>query len=80
MLGSVKHVPVKTRQGNRNLSKCCLLVPEGDMNEVRLMVNSGIEVAKQLPKIKFILRLHPLLNLEKVTRNIPTIKTAPKTL
>ena len=78
VLGSVKHVPVKTRQRNRNLSKCCLLVPEGDMNEVRLMVDSGIEVAKKLPKIKFILRLHPLLNLEKVIQKIPKIKTAPK--
>jgi len=78
VLGSVKHVPVKTCQRNRTLSKCCLLVPEGDMNEVRLMVNSGIEAAKKLPKIKFILRLHPLLNLVKVTRTIPKIKTAPK--
>ena len=78
VLGSVKSVKINHNLPFKLKNNSCLIVPEGDINEVRIMVEVGIETAKVLPDIKFVLRLHPLITIEKMTYHIPKLKNLPK--
>ena len=78
VLGSVKHVKVNQDLPFKLKYNLCLIIPEGDINEVRIMAEVGIETAKVLPGIKFVLRLHPLITINKIKRYIPKLTSLPK--
>ena len=66
VLGSNK-VLREVEHGGKNIKKrLCLIVPEGEMGEVRLMVQAGIHAARALPDIRFVLRLHPVIQRDLV--------------
>lgn len=78
ILGSVKNVPLNSKPQTKNNKNTCLIVPEGDISEIRLMASFGIETAKIMPQIKFVLRLHPIIKKEDLKKQIPMFKTTPK--
>ena len=78
VLGSPKHVPESKAASSISIKKACLIIPEGDISEVRIMVMSALEVAISLPEVHFILRLHPLLTSTSVRESIPELNKLPK--
>jgi hypothetical protein len=52
--------PLSPRRGN------CLFAPEGVFDEVKLMARVGIEAARLCRERTFVLRLHPVLNRNRV--------------
>lgn len=77
VLGSVKNVLGEGDLTTEVKESICLIVPEGDMDEVKIMVKAGIEAAKKLPEVKFLLRLHPLIDEKKIIRFVPSLKDPP---
>ena len=69
VLGSVR----STSAGDRplsSLSGTCLLVPEGILDEVELIAGMGIKAAMMAADRQFILRLHPVLDRDKVKKRL----------
>lgn len=78
VLGSLKHVPVTKKASSKEIKKACLIIPEGDISEVRIMVRSALGVAISLPEVHFILRLHPMLTSIMVRKSIPELNRFPE--
>jgi len=78
VMGSLKHVSKDAKVPLVKIKDSCLIVPEGDISEVRIMAESGLKIASLLPSVNFILRLHPLLTDEKVRKLIPKLNQLPK--
>jgi len=56
----------------------CLIAPEGNMSEVRIMACLAIEAARKFKSQRFILRLHPVLKKEKVLHLLRDLSPLPK--
>ncbi len=67
VLGSIKSLAVTATAFEA--TGACLIAPEGTLGEVMLMGSLAIEAARAMPEQTFILRLHPVLNRDKVARN-----------
>lgn len=51
--------------------KCTVLVlPEGDLEEEKLLFNSAMRVAQMLPEYRFIFRCHPVLPFEQIREHL----------
>ena len=68
ILGSSRHFFGKKKFINNKYKKRinCLVLPEGIDAECKNLINFTINCAKNNPKIKFILRFHPLTNVKKL--------------
>jgi hypothetical protein len=73
-LGSTKYSSPNTLI-NKNI--CCLVIPEGFVSECLGLFNLALDFAKKYPKQKFIWRLHPILNFEKLKNNNSFFKDIP---
>jgi hypothetical protein len=72
ILGSSRRFPIKRKFSNyknkKNLN--CLVLPEGIDTECINLINFTIKCAKENPRIKFIIRFHPLTNTKKLLFSI----------
>lgn len=55
----------------------CLVLPEGIESECHLLFDFTIVCAKKLPDIHFILRLHPIVNINSLLVKNPKLKKLP---
>lgn len=58
--------------------KQCLILPEGIISESLSMIGLAIEAAKKRHDIKFIIRLHPLLNFETLINLDKSLEDLPE--
>ena len=58
---------------------CCLVVPEGEISETKLMATVAINAARMMPEVEFVLRLHPVLDLAAVQSAIPALASPLQT-
>ena len=64
VIGTYKHIKRNFKKTNANLKNIyCLVCPEGTVNETRFLFKYALDIARIRPDIKFILRTHPLLEI-----------------
>jgi len=73
-IGSPKYSTPSLVTGEK---QCCLVVPEGYVSECLILFKFSLSYAEQYPKQKFIWRLHPLLNFERLTKYSVVFKKIP---
>ena len=61
----------------RIINSVCLVLPEGDMAECHLLFDFSLECAERMPEIKFIWRLHPLVNFKSLIEINPKLGNLP---
>lgn len=84
VLGSNRSIDISNNQNKleslnhkTELYNVCLVLPEGDIKECNILFEFSIECANELPDVKFIWRLHPLVTfntlvkLNEKLRNLP---------
>ena len=59
---------------------CCLVLPEGDLEECRKLFEFSLSCALSFPKIQFIWRLHPILTFKQIFRKHPHLSKYPKNI
>jgi hypothetical protein len=55
----------------------CLVLPEGLITECNFLFEFSIKCAKFFPKIRFIWRLHPIINFQDLSRLNPLLQNLP---
>lgn len=55
----------------------CLVIPEGLLSETVFLIRHAIEAAQLDPKLRFCVRLHPVLSRAQVLRAAPELKSLP---
>lgn len=73
-IGSPKHLAPSLATGEK---QCCLVVPEGIVSECLILFKFSLSYATQHPEQKFIWRLHPLLNFERLRKYSNFFKKIP---
>ena len=76
-LGSFKQLHQKIQ---KNVRKCCLVVPEGIFSECISLFKFSYDYALEHKNQKFIWRLHPILNLKILKNKISFFKNLPKNI
>ncbi|MDP9200441.1 MAG: hypothetical protein M3P26_00710, partial [Gemmatimonadota bacterium] len=69
-------IDAETKGSDRNRVSC-LVIPDGIMSEVVFLFDFAIESARQASDINFILRLHPVVSLEKLRSRFPRFQQLP---
>ena len=79
VLGSTKldNIHADGQKSHPAQHPCCLVVPEGEMSETKLMATVTINAARMMPEVEFVLRLHPVLDLAAVQSAIPALGSPP---
>ncbi len=73
VLGSSRFIPLISR-GN---PYACLVLPEGTVEECRILFGFTYLCAVERPDIIFIWRIHPILTFEQLARKIPALNNLP---
>lgn len=73
ILGSNRSIKLVSRNGLAT----CLVVPEGIVEECRILFAFSLQCATACPKVRFVWRLHPIMTFEKLARRIPMLRTLP---
>ena len=55
----------------------CLVIPDGNSSEYLRLFGISIECAKELPDVKFIWRLHPILSFDSLLSSYPELRSRP---
>ena len=76
VLGSPK-LGDRSGHGEARKGDSCLIVTQGEMSEVELMADAMVEVARKLPEIRFLLRLHPLITGKKARSTTQSLGSTP---
>jgi hypothetical protein len=58
----------------------CLVLPEGDLDECKILFEYSIKCAFSCPNIRFIWRLHPILSFEKIFKKYPHLSKYPENI
>lgn len=66
LIGSSRFMKSKKKINYKK--KICLVVPEGMDTECEILLDFISSVANKVPKIKFIIRLHPMTNISKIKK------------
>ena len=74
-LGSAKSQSSKFK--NKSPSYSCLVIPEGMLSECLILFEFSLLCARNMPKHKFIWRLHPLLSFKKLKRSSDILNKLP---
>ncbi len=61
-------------------NKVCLVLPDGTIEECILIISFVVKVAKKLPFIKFIIRMHPVISFDYVLRKNKILKNLPENI
>ena len=69
--------PIKKRIGKGTV---CLVLPEGIPSECQCLFNFSIACSKKFPNIRFIWRLHPLVNFQKLRHRNCELKKLPPSI
>ncbi len=64
----------------RTINSVCLVLPEGIATECHLLFDFSLECAKRTPEIKFIWRLHPIINFESLIAQNPKLGSLPSNI
>ncbi len=67
-----------TQEVNSARFKSCLVIPDGNLSECLIIINFSIRAALLLPKIKFIIRMHPLVNFSEIVKLDKNLKKLPE--
>lgn len=59
---------IKKFFNNKKNINNCLVIPEGTYEETKILFDFTYNLAKSIPKLNFILRTHPQINLKKFTK------------
>lgn len=73
ILGSNRSI----KEVSRNGSATCLVLPEGIVEECRILFTFSLLCAQAFPRMLFIWRLHPIMTFEKLVRRIPMLGNLP---
>jgi len=55
----------------------CLIIPDGNITDCINIIKFTYKIALEMPGIKFVIRMHPLLVFEKVISNYADLKAVP---
>ena len=69
---------MRVEAGSQSFSGTVLGAPEGQLSEVKIILDWLLAGAFAFPEINFVLRLHPLTSKCLVTKACPELATAPK--
>ena len=64
------HLPEQKYKKNKKIKPNCLVVPRASYPEIIKLFNFSIKCALEYKDIKFTLRLHPLVKLDKIIKKI----------
>lgn len=77
--GSPRH-----RKFGRNALSCkediCVVAPEGEFGEAKILFEFGCRLAKSLPQIKILFRSHPMLPFSAVAQRCRALRALPKNI
>lgn len=62
---------------HRNTGGACLVLPEGSVDECRILFKFALSCAEDRPKLVFIFRVHPILSYRKLIKKIPLLNSLP---
>ena len=75
---SIDNFPLKNTKEFMNAKlDSCLVMPEDDISECNILFEFSIECAKELPNVKFIWRLHPLVTFSSLTKLNKKLRKLP---
>lgn len=74
ILGSDRAIGLNVLPAN---AASCLVLPEGIVAECKILFKFSLACAKAMPKMKFILRLHPILSVKQITQEVPILRQLP---
>ena len=81
VLGSGRgNISNKNKSEFNNFKKTCLVIPEGLLNECYHLFYFSYKCALELPEIKFIWRLHPLIDFTILKTKFNFFKNIPKNI
>jgi len=75
-MGKHRRQPTDERQSA--VRSGCLVIPDGILSEVVPLFDFALEAARQAPEISFVLRLHPVMSQQDLTRRHPRFNKLPK--
>lgn len=76
-MGSVRAAGTARSPLMAESSRTCLVIPEGTAEETLKLVVLAAQAAQQRPDLMFRLRLHPVLNLERLLGERPALRALP---
>jgi hypothetical protein len=78
ILGSNRYIE-NTHQDYKKISKrnTCLVIPEAYIEECNFIFEFCLDCALQLPKVRFIWRVHPMFNAESILENNKKLANLP---
>lgn len=74
VLGSSRSIKKIASQPN---ASSCLVLPEGLVEECRILLRFSLECAKANPDMHFIWRLHPIISFNNLLKKITALKSLP---
>jgi hypothetical protein len=84
VVGTPRHDPevhdIRGKLGSARAHPSCLLVPDGTVGECLAVFRFGMACAQQMPQIRFVMRLHPVVSLDALRRLEPALGHLPGNL
>jgi hypothetical protein len=68
---------VRDKIAASRLRPSCLLLPDGTIEECFAILRFGVDCARLMPQVRFVVRLHPIVSLEGLSRIEPKIANLP---
>ena len=64
----------------KSLGKSCLVTPEGNLDECKLMFGFSLQCAIENPEMNFIWRMHPIITFEELFKRCPDFRNLPSNI
>ena len=79
ILGSHKNMFPKIKDKNTE-ENICLVIPEGTESECKILFEFSLRCANKFPTMKFIWRVHPILNIEEISTKLFSNNKLPENI
>lgn len=76
--GSHRHRPLPVLPPSQHRPRKCLVLPDADAHECATLFNFALSCARQSPDSGFILRPHPMVDLQALLRRHPDLRELPQ--